>query len=655
MTDAEKKEKSSAEQGKKRFSSFRAFFWGLLLVIAGYLFFAGGNLPKETNWLHFKNSMLDEHDVERIEVINKERAEIHLKNESLAKIKYSDVVQISFGDTVYTGPHYYFTIGSVENFEEKMAGAMASFSEYEIVPIHYTSRFSISSDIIIWIIPLFILFLFWMMFIRNLRDKSGGGGVFNMGKSKARLYEQENRPNSKFDDVAGLEEAKEEIQELVSFLRNRNIYTRLGAKIPKGILLVGPPGTGKTLMGKAVAGEAGVPFLSVSGSDFVEMFVGVGASRVRSLFSQAKKLAPCIIFIDEIDAIGRARRKAKSMQSNDEQENTLNQLLQELDGFDTNSGVIVLAATNRQDILDKALLRPGRFDRQIYFDLPNFKERRDIFKIHIKGIKLGENIDIGLLSSQTAGFSGADIANLCNEAALIAARKKKDAVDQGDFMEAMDRTIAGLERKSRVIKEDEKRVIAYHEAGHAVISRLLDQVENLVKVSIIPRGRALGANWYREEERQLHNRSELIDKICAALGGRAAEEVKFGEITSGAVDDLEKITKMSYAMVTIYGFNEKLGAISFHDSQGQWSESFQKPYSEHMGKLIDQEVHKMVNEQYERAMRLVVQNMDKLDRVAELLLEKEVIYSGDLDAVFRETKHDQEKQANAYDHEKQRS
>jgi AFG3 family protein len=487
---------------------------------------------------------------------------------------------------------------------------------------------------LIWLFPIAIIILFWVLMTRSMRGK-GNNNIFNMGKSKARVYEKENRPNVKFNDVAGLEEAKEEIQELVSFLKDRQDYTKLGAKIPKGILLVGPPGTGKTLMGKAVAGEAGVPFIYASGSDFVEMFVGVGASRVRNLFTEAKKLSPCIIFIDEIDAIGRARRKNKSMQSNDEQENTLNQMLQELDGFDTNSGVIVLAATNRQDVLDKALLRAGRFDRLIYFDLPNYNERKAIFKIHIKGLKLAENIDIGLLASQTPGFSGADIANLCNEAALIAARNKKESVEQVDFMEAMDRTIAGLERRSRIIPDHEKKVIAYHEAGHAVISKVLDKVENLVKVSIIPRGRSLGANWYREEERQLHSQSQLLNKMCAALGGRAAEEIKFGETTSGALDDLEKVTKMAYAMVTQYGFNEKIGNISFYDSQGQWQETLGKPYSEHLGRMIDEEVRNLIGNQYERAKEIVSSYMEQLDSIAGLLLEKEIVYAKDLEPMFK--------------------
>jgi AFG3 family protein len=628
------KNKQEQEPPKMSMSGIRIFFWMMLLLIAGYFFFGSSAGPVETNWHTFKNTMLENHDVEKVVVVNQEIAEVHLKRESLTKERYSEVINTAFGDTVYAGPHYQFNIGSVEVFERRMEETMANFTEEQIVPITYTNRFSFSGGLLIWLFPIAIIILFWVLMTRSMRGK-GNNNIFNMGKSKARVYEKENRPNVKFNDVAGLEEAKEEIQELVSFLKDRQDYTKLGAKIPKGILLVGPPGTGKTLMGKAVAGEAGVPFIYASGSDFVEMFVGVGASRVRNLFTEAKKLSPCIIFIDEIDAIGRARRKNKSMQSNDEQENTLNQMLQELDGFDTNSGVIVLAATNRQDVLDKALLRAGRFDRLIYFDLPNYNERKAIFKIHIKGLKLAENIDIGLLASQTPGFSGADIANLCNEAALIAARNKKESVEQVDFMEAMDRTIAGLERRSRIIPDHEKKVIAYHEAGHAVISKVLDKVENLVKVSIIPRGRSLGANWYREEERQLHSQSQLLNKMCAALGGRAAEEIKFGETTSGALDDLEKVTKMAYAMVTQYGFNEKIGNISFYDSQGQWQETLGKPYSEHLGRMIDEEVRNLIGNQYERAKEIVSSYMEQLDSIAGLLLEKEIVYAKDLEPMFK--------------------
>ena len=623
---------------KNPMNGMSRIFMFFLLIMFGFFLFSGSGGPAETTWRQFKNNMLEDNEVDKVVVVNKEKAEVYIKNEALKTSEYTKLESDGlFGaDGIPPGPHYYFNIGSVETFENKMDQATAEYSEDEMVPISYEERFNIGEDLLTWLIPIGLLVLFWVFITRGMRQR-GGGGIFSMGKSKAKVYEKESRPKVRFDDVAGLEEAKEEIKEVVSYLKDRKIYSDLGAKIPKGILLVGPPGTGKTLMGKATAGEANVPFLSISGSDFVEMFVGVGASRVRSLFEQAKKLSPCIIFIDEIDAIGRARRKAKSMQSNDEQENTLNQMLQELDGFGTNSGVIVLAATNRADILDKALMRPGRFDRQIYIDVPNQKERIEILKIHTQNIKLKGDLDIDLLASQTPGFSGADLANLCNEAALIAARKKKKAVEQDDFVEAMDRTIAGLERRSKIIPEHEKRVIAYHEAGHAVVSRLLQKVENLVKVSIVPRGQSLGANWYREEEHQLHTKQQIYDKMCMALAGRAAEQMIFNEITSGALNDLEKITKMAYSSVSMYGFNEKIGNISFHDSTGQWSESFQKPYSEHLGKMIDEEVQKLIDQQYKRAQSLLEQHRKQLEDIAETLLEKEVLLGAELDQFFPNT------------------
>lgn len=642
-----------SDNNKNPVTGMSRIFMFFLLIMFGFFLFSGSGGPQETTWRQFKNDMLEDNEVSKIVVVNKEKAEVYIKEQALQTSEYEELQSegLFASDSIPPGPHYYFNIGSVETFENKMDEATADFSEEEMVPISYEERFNIGEDLLTWLIPIGLLILFWVFIARGMRQR-GGGGIFNMGKSKAKVYEKESRPNTRFDDVAGLEEAKEEIKEVVSYLKDRKVYSDLGAKIPKGILLVGPPGTGKTMMGKAIAGEANVPFLSISGSDFVEMFVGVGASRVRSLFEQAKKLSPCIIFIDEIDAIGRARRKAKSMQSNDEQENTLNQMLQELDGFDTNSGVIVLAATNRSDILDKALMRPGRFDRQIYFDLPNQKERIEILKIHTKNIKLEGDLDMELMASQTPGFSGADLANLCNEAALIAARKQKKAVDQDDFVEAMDRTIAGLERRSKIIPKHEKRVIAYHEAGHAVVSRLLQKVENLVKVSIIPRGRSLGANWYREEEHQLHTKQQLYDKMCMALAGRAAEEMVFGEITTGALNDLEKITKMAYSSISMYGFNDKIGNISFHDSNGQWSESFQKPYSEHLGKIMDEEVHKLVEEQYKRAKNLLDQHKQQLEDIAELLLDKEVLLGAELDQFFPDKNNGQKKDDNKDSKEK---
>jgi cell division protease FtsH len=460
----------------------------------------------------------------------------------------------------------------------------------------------------------------------------GGGQIFNIGKSRAQVYEKGKSTNVTFKDVAGLEGAKEEIVEIVEFLKNPKKYTELGAKIPKGALLVGPPGTGKTLLAKAVAGEAKVPFFSLSGSDFVEMFVGVGASRVRDLFKQAKEKAPSIIFIDEIDAIGRARGKNNGFNSNDERENTLNQLLTEMDGFGTNSGVIILAATNRADVLDAALMRAGRFDRQIYVDMPDLNERKEIFQVHLKPLKLVEGLDIDFLSKQTPGFSGADIANLCNEAALIAARHNKKHVEKQDFLDAVDRIIGGLEKKNKIITKDEKKAIAFHEAGHATISWLLQYAHPLVKVTIVPRGQSLGAAWYLPEERSITTTEQILDQMCSALGGRAAEQLTFGRISTGALSDLEKVTKQAYAMVSIYGLNERLGNISFYDSQGR--DSFTKPYSEDTARIIDEEVSKLIEGQYQRALQVLTENQDKLTALAEQLLTTEVIFKEDLERIF---------------------
>jgi cell division protease FtsH len=472
----------------------------------------------------------------------------------------------------------------------------------------------------------------------------GGAGtsIFNFGKTTATLVEKQ-KSHVTFDDVAGLEEAQAEVREIVDFLKNPDSFTKLGAKIPKGVMLVGPPGTGKTLLAKAVAGEAQVPFFSISGSEFVEMFVGIGASRVRDLFKRAKEKAPCIIFIDEIDAIGRSRGKGAFLNaSNDERESTLNQLLTEMDGFGTNSGVIVLAATNRADMLDPALLRPGRFDRHIYLELPNMKEREEIFKVHMRPLVMEDNIDVHFLASQTPGFSGADIANICNESALIAARKKKNKISKDDFLDAIDRTVAGLEKKSKIISPEEKKIIAYHEAGHAVVSWLLEHVDPLVKVSIIPRGKSLGAAWYLPEEKQLRSKTAFTEHMCATLGGRAAEEITFGDVSSGALDDLEKVTKEAYMMVAYYGFNSKIGNVSFYDSSGQQDMSIQKPYSEETGKLIDEEVRKLVDGAYMRAKDLLSTNEMALQKVAELLLKREIIYKEDLENILgrRPAKHE---------------
>ncbi len=489
-------------------------------------------------------------------------------------------------------------------------------------------------EIVYWIIFFGIMIAIWSFFMRRVSGGGGAGGqIFNIGKSKAQMFGQGKSTNVTFDNVAGLQEAKEEVKEIVDFLKNPKRYTALGAKIPKGALLVGPPGTGKTLIAKAVAGEAKVPFFSLSGSDFVEMFVGVGASRVRDLFKQAKEKAPCIIFIDEIDAIGRARGKNPNMGSNDERENTLNQLLTEMDGFGTNSGVIILAATNRADILDRALMRAGRFDRQIYVDMPDLNERKDIFEVHLKPLKLEKELDKDFLARQTPGFSGADIANICNEAALIAARKKKENVQKQDFLDAVDRIIGGLEKKNKIITKEEKKTIAYHEAGHATVSWMLEHANPLVKVTIVPRGRSLGAAWYLPEERSLNTTEQILDEMCAALGGRAAESIIFNKISTGALSDLEKVTKQAMAMVTIYGLDEKIGNISYYDSQNQ-GYGFTKPYSEETAKIIDQEIKKITDGQYERAKAILKKHEDKLHKLANKLLETEVIFKEDLEVIF---------------------
>lgn len=509
---------------------------------------------------------------------------------------------------------------------------------FEKIEYKIDDEYNYVGQIFSFLLPIIIIVAIWMFIMRRMAGGTGGGGpggqIFNIGKSKAKVFEKGKQTNVTFKDVAGLEGAKEEIEEIVAFLKNPKKYTELGAKIPKGALLVGPPGTGKTLLAKAVAGEADVPFFSLSGSDFVEMFVGVGASRVRDLFKQAKEKAPSIIFIDEIDAIGRARGKNNGFNSNDERENTLNQLLTEMDGFGTNSGVIILAATNRADVLDKALMRAGRFDRQIYVDMPDINERKEIFEVHLKPLKLDKAMDIDFLARQTPGFSGADIANLCNEAALIAARKDKKFVEKQDFLDAVDRIVGGLEKKNKIITKDEKRSIAYHEAGHATVSWLAQYAHPLVKVTIVPRGRSLGAAWYLPEERSITTTEQILDEMCMALGGRAAEELIFGKISTGALSDLEKVTKQAYAMVAMYGLNKRVGNISFYDSQGQ--QTFTKPYSEDTARVIDEEVSKMVEEQYQRALTLLSANRDKLEALANKLLEKEVIFKEDLVAIFGE-------------------
>ncbi len=570
-----------------------------------------------------------------------ESGELFIKQDSLKKKLHQDRLKEGiFKENAPLGPHYRFEVGpwkeTIDADIKRWKHQNAENSEERDFIYDTKTRDTFLRDALGWIIPIAIMIGLWLFIMRRMGGAGGGPGgqIFNIGKSKAQLFDKDTTVKVTFDHVAGVEEAKEEIKEIVDFLKNPKKYTALGAKIPKGALLVGPPGTGKTLLAKAVAGEAQVPFFSLSGSDFVEMFVGVGASRVRDLFKQAKEKAPSIIFIDEIDAIGRARGKNPMQGSNDERENTLNQLLTEMDGFGTNSGVILLAATNRADILDKALLRPGRFDRQIHVDMPELNERKAIFKVHLKSLKLDGTVDVEFLARQTPGFSGADIANLCNEAALIAARRDKKKVDKQDFLDAVDRIIAGLEKKSKVITPKEKKVIAYHEAGHATASWLLEFASPLVKVTIVPRGRSLGAAWYLPEERQITTKAQLLDEMCAALGGRAAELVTFDEISTGALSDLEKVTKQAYAMVSIYGLNDKIGNLSYYDSSGQNDYSFQKPYSDQTSEIIDEEVSVLVESMYKRTIELLRTNQDKLVELAELLLEKEVIFREDLERIF---------------------
>ncbi len=607
----------------------RLVFYIFLAILLGQFFF-GWLQPgaEEITWTKFKRDILADNDAAKITVVNKTKAEIYIKKDKLGKGEYSDI------DSTNAGPHFTFNIGSIENFEQAVEQAQQDLPAEERTDISYVQRTDWWGTILAWGLPILIIVLIWWFIISRARSSGmgGGAGIFDFGKVKDALRKE--KTNVTFDDVAGLEEVKVEVKEIVDFLKNQEKYTRLGAKIPKGVILIGPPGTGKTLLARAVAGEADVPFFSISGSEFVEMFVGVGASRVRDLFKKAKQNSPSIIFIDEIDAIGRSRGKAMSFQSNDERENTLNQLLSEMDGFGTNTGIIVLAATNRGEVLDRALLRPGRFDRQIYLELPTQKERRAIFEVHTEPLKMAGDIDLDTLASQTPGFSGADIANICNEAALIAARRNKDSVEMKDFFDATDRVIAGLEKKSKIVSEKEKKIIAYHEAGHATASWYLPHADTLLKVSIVPRGKSLGAAWYLPQENQLYTKSQFLDKICAALGGRAAEEVVFDEVSSGALDDLEKVTKQAYMMVSYYGLDEELGNISFYDSTGRYEQMLQKPYSEATAEKIDDRVHQLVESAYERTKQVLQEHRDELDQLAQRLLEKEVVMKADLEDIF---------------------
>ena len=615
-------------------------YWSFIIIAAfiiGIQFFSMPSNPERISWQKFKTDLLAKGEVKDIYIVrNGGKAEITLKPEKVET--HSDLVAKGFNQKS-VGPQYYVPFGTLEQFEKNLQDAQKEYpEEASDVFIDYKDDFNWWGEVITLFLPIAIFVGIWIFFMRRMSKGAGGGGggggIFNVGKSKAKLFDKESNIKITFKDVAGLAEAKQEVEEIVSFLKSPEKYTKLGGKIPKGALLVGPPGTGKTLMAKAMAGEANVPFFSMSGSDFVEMFVGVGASRVRDLFKQAKEKAPCIIFIDEIDAIGRARGKNPNMGANDERENTLNQLLTEMDGFETNSGVIILAATNRADILDSALLRAGRFDRQIYVDLPELKDREEIFKVHLKPLKLAEDIDYAFLAKQTPGFSGADIANVANEAALIAARKNKSAVEKQDFLDSIDRIVGGLENRSKVIKPSEKKAIAYHEAGHATVSWLLQHAHPLLKVTIVPRGKALGAAWYLPQERQITTKDQLLDQMCSVLGGRAAEEIVFGEISTGAQNDLERATKQAYAMVSIYGMSDKVGMLSYYDSTGQSDFSFTKPYSEKTAELIDAEVKDMVSAAYERAKQLLSDHREQHRQVAELLIEREVIFSDDLENIL---------------------
>ena len=616
-------------------------YWMYGLIISIFIIFTylgnsdnfGGT--KKINISTFEK-YLNASEVSKITIINKTLAEVTLTDNALLNEVHKDVSKSNFlGQRNTYGPHYSFEVGDLELFQRRLEDAESKgiLFNYEFKTVE-----SKWLDVLIGFLPLIILIGLWIFFMRRMSGGGAGGGsqIFNIGKSKAKLFDEKSNIKTTFKDVAGLEGAKEEVKEIVDFLKNPTKYTKLGGKIPKGALLVGLPGTGKTLLAKAVAGEAKVPFFSLSGSDFVEMFVGVGASRVRDLFKQAKDKSPAIIFIDEIDAIGRARGKSNITGSNDERENTLNQLLTEMDGFGTNTNVIVMAATNRADVLDKALMRAGRFDRQIYVDLPDVKERKEIFEVHLKPLKKSKDLDVEFLSKQTPGFSGADIANVCNEAALIAARKSKKSVGKQDFLDAVDRIVGGLEKKNKIISAKEKETIAFHEAGHATVSWMLEHAAPLVKVTIVPRGRSLGAAWYLPEERQIVSTDQILDEMCAALGGRAAEKVIFDKISTGALSDLEKVTKQARSMVTVYGLNDKIGNLTYYDSTGDNDYSFTKPYSDTTAQVIDKEISNIVETQFKRAISLLKKHKKKLTELANYLLEKEVIFKEDLVRIFGE-------------------
>lgn len=621
---------------KNKSSSFWVFTIVLLISLGIFFFQSSFSGTRRINQDVFFE-MLSKGEIQKVLVKHREYASVWVKKEFVKKSSKEDNAfflpekNLALANVA----QYEFEIGDLQLFQKKFQEYKQLYRLDAIIDFKNQQEYSIGKFFAEYGFFFLLLIVFWVFIFRRIGSGGGPGGqIFNIGKSRAKLFDENDNVKTTFQDVAGLEGAKEEVQEIVEFLRNPGKYTKLGGKIPKGALLVGPPGTGKTLLAKAVAGEAKVPFFSLSGSDFVEMFVGVGASRVRDLFKQAKDKSPSIIFIDEIDAIGRARGKNNITGANDERENTLNQLLTEMDGFGTNTNVIVMAATNRSDILDKALLRPGRFDRTIFVDLPELNERKQIFRVHLQKLTLAKKVDIDFLARQTPGFSGADIANICNESALIAARKDKNEIEHQDFLDAIDRIIGGLEKKNKIIKPNEKKRIAYHEAGHATISWLIEHAAPLVKVTIVPRGRSLGAAWYLPEERQLTTFEQMLDEICALLGGRAAEEITFGNVSTGALNDLERVTKQAQSIVAVFGLNKRIGNISYYDSTGQSEYSFNKPYSESTAQVIDEEISKIVQEQYQRACDLLKANNVKLVELADKLLEKEVIFREDLEKTF---------------------
>ncbi|EAR12408.1 putative transmembrane AAA-metalloprotease FtsH [Polaribacter irgensii 23-P] len=624
------KKENNKNTPKFKFNTYW-IYGAVILLLISFQIFSGGDLATQSISKNEFNEVLKQDDISKIIVVNNNVAQIFIKEEALSKSKYQKLTNSAFyrkGESLYE-----YNFGDLQNFENDLEEARTeSQLTFDLKNEGRTSMV----DTFLGFLPFIILIGVWLFFMKRMSGggagSGGGGQIFSIGKSKAKLFDKDTKVKTTFANVAGLEGAKEEVQEIVDFLKNPEKYTSLGGKIPKGALLVGPPGTGKTLLAKAVAGEAEVPFFSLSGSDFVEMFVGVGASRVRDLFKQAAQKSPSIIFIDEIDAVGRARGKNSMTGGNDERENTLNQLLTEMDGFGTDTNVIVIAATNRADVLDSALLRAGRFDRQIYVDLPNINERKEIFEVHIKPLKLGNDVKIDFLAQQTPGFSGADIANMCNESALIAARHGKKAIEHQDFLDAVDRIVGGLEKKNKVITPKEKEVIAFHEAGHATVSWMLEHAAPLVKVTIVPRGQSLGAAWYLPAERLIVQTEQMLDEMCATLGGRAAEKIIFNKISTGALSDLEKVTKQARAMVTVYGLNEEVGNITYYDSSG--NDSFVKPYSEDTARTIDKEISKMIEAQYQRAIDLLSNNKEKLTVLAQLLLEKEVIFKNDLQKIF---------------------